>query len=43
LEYEKRFDYQRLIDECLEGVTTICFSGGQEVLSEGESHAELPQ
>ncbi|MBO5528518.1 MAG: tRNA 4-thiouridine(8) synthase ThiI [Bacilli bacterium] len=43
LEYEKRFDYQRLIDECLEGVTTICFSGGQEVLSEGENHAELPQ
>ena len=34
LEYESRFDYESLIQECLQGVTTICYSGGQEVIKE---------
>ncbi len=31
LEYEKRFDYETLIQECLAGVATIYYSEGQEV------------
>ena len=31
LEYEKRFDYETLIKECLEGVETIYFSEGLEL------------
>ena len=34
LEYESRFDYESLIQECLQGVTTICYSAGQEVIKE---------
>ena len=32
LSYESRFDYETLIQECLEGVEVICYSNGQEVI-----------
>lgn len=34
LRYEASFDYETLIQECLQGVETICFSEGKEVVKE---------
>ncbi|MDY6391721.1 MAG: tRNA uracil 4-sulfurtransferase ThiI [Bacilli bacterium] len=34
LYFESKFDYESLIQECLAGVETICFSEGKEVIKE---------